>query len=104
MINCDECNADCCKRLVLPLGKKQEMVKDVLKWVVSHENLSIGIENDNVGVIIKSKCKFLKDNKCSIYEDRFGVCRNYDISTCSKNKQYFGVILNNINDIEHYFK
>lgn len=81
-VNCGNCEAPCCKGIFVPLltekeffsGKYPIKVIDVPEFkdkLPSAENI-IGL------AVLKNGCIFLKDNKCSIYEDRPKACRIYD--------------------------
>ena len=52
-----------------------------------HENIIVGIDNENEWYIeFKTKCKALQDDgKCSIYELRPQICRDYDPEECERN-------------------
>lgn len=68
-MNCDNCSK-CCEDIILPLAFKPD--EDIKRWIEFH-----GIEVQNKMIRIKNGCEKLKDNKCSIYEQRPNNCRNY---------------------------
>lgn len=60
----------CCEDIIIPLGYK--IPEDMKRWIELH-----GIETESKAIKLKVSCLKLKDGKCSIYEDRPDICREY---------------------------
>lgn len=78
---CVQCG-DCCKFIVfnfkdIPINMKEH--------INAHKNMVVIGDR----VFIKSKCKYLKKNKCGIYPNRFQVCKN---AGCVKNDTDYPLI------------
>lgn len=79
---CFNCAAPCCKGIKIPLLTEKEFlsnkypirvidIPELKKEVPNAENV-IGL------AILKDGCPFLKNNRCSIYNERPKACRVYD--------------------------
>lgn len=82
---CNDCDALCCRQ-ALQLYTKAEFkrakkLKANIKYVQMTKNAYLPIID-----VVDYKCEFLIDNKCSIYEDRFHVCKGYFCSMLRMNK------------------
>jgi Fe-S-cluster containining protein len=75
-IKCSSCGK-CCSNIFIPFLANE----DEKRWIEYH---SMEVIENEIGTFIKinNPCSKLKDNKCSIYEDRPKVCRGY---TCNNN-------------------
>lgn len=80
-INCSECGRCCVELQPLLSEKDQKRLAKGLKITVEqlrNEYLEYDKTVDEPGwKIKKSPCPFLKDKKCSVYEDRPDNCREY---------------------------
>ena len=81
----DKCNAFCCKYISIHLDTPRSKVDfDEIRWFVSHENITVYKDDDDDWIVeVMTKCSFLKNNRCSIYEQRPDVCRDYDPDVCT---------------------
>jgi uncharacterized protein len=105
--NCDNCNAECCRYVVIEWAKpKTQADIEELKWFICHENINIFIdEEDSLNVEFVTPCKYLKDNKCSIYKKRPLVCKEYSSKECTFHNEYKEKIsFSTPEEIERYFK
>ena len=73
-IKCEQCGK-CCEDLFLPLAITVD--DDVKKWLEYH-GIKTEFKNPLTYIRIPLKCSKLKDGKCSIYENRPQVCRDYN--------------------------
>ena len=56
---------------------------DYIIWFLLHENVVVWIDEDGYWFVeFKTPCKPLKNNKCTIYNKRPSVCRNYSEGNC----------------------
>lgn len=63
----------------IKLGKKEYdyLVKELGLEFMSNDEILEVLQSDGIGV--KSQCKCLKEGKCSIYQDRPGICRLFGV-------------------------
>ena len=71
---CKECGAACCKWNYTIYLTQEEM-----DWVLQ-SNPDYVDKTDGIRALLfkDGQCPYLKDGRCSIYEDRFSVCRRFD--------------------------
>lgn len=102
-LNCEGCEALCCREVSVHVGfPEREEDWDEWKWIVSHKNCSIVKDEDDWLVCFEADCKFLdKDWKCTVYDNRHKVCREYAHEDCPKhNQDDFEVVLKSPEDVE----
>jgi len=90
--SCEHCNANCCKYVVIELDTPKT-IKDFenIKWYVAHKNVNVFIEDDGSwNVEFLTPCSHLnsKTNKCTNYEHRPKICREYDHDECTFHNIY----------------
>ncbi len=82
---CIECGAKCCKYFCFEIDEPDdyEEFEDV-RWYLCHEGVTVHIDDDGDWFIaIDNHCKHLQsDFRCTIYEDRPLICRQYDTENC----------------------
>ena len=71
MTACELCGGACCQSVTLP----QVFGEDVNRWLSLH-----GVQNGNL-IRLPCKCLMLMDGKCSIYEERPQICRDYEVGS-----------------------
>lgn len=79
--DCADCKGACCRQVVIRIGKPSP---DELAWLETRGEV--------VGESwrIRSECKYLaEDGRCSIYEDRPQVCRDFrlDSPECKRSQE-----------------
>ncbi len=87
-MTCDKCGAKCCKYVSTEIDSPEDKEDfDNIKWHVSHENVHVFINQDDEWYLqFHTPCKHLNSqNKCNIYENRYPICREYDLSKCEHN-------------------
>ena len=74
-INC----GDCCNHIAIELDKPEDFDEFTeIIWYLMHKNIMVGIDHEDDWYIeIKTDCKARVDGKCSIYELRPQICRDY---------------------------
>jgi Fe-S-cluster containining protein len=88
---CDGCGAFCCKYLVFPQAVPTTRVSlDFLHFALGFPGLEIGVSDDSWSVIVKTTCRHLSGNRCSIFgqPERPQICRFYDAHACSYVAQF----------------
>lgn len=106
MVDCLTCEGECCKKFAIEIDKP-ETKEDFLdiKWYLAHKNVYVYIDRDNEWLVqFNSKCKFLKNGKCKIYENRFPICKDYKPEECEINSAEVKVLFKNIKEYEEYLK
>ena len=89
---CEKCTGLCCRYFALPL-ETPDCKKDFddMRWYLYHEKTSIFIEDDEWYLHIENPCRMLgEDNRCTIYETRPDICRDFDTDTCDFNGEPYG--------------
>ena len=72
MSACELCGGACCKSMTLP---KKIFNEDVARWLGYH-----AVENDEV-MRFNCACRMLHEGKCSIYENRPQMCKDYQVGS-----------------------
>jgi Fe-S-cluster containining protein len=70
MTACELCGGACCKSFAL---SKSILSGDASRW------LSLHGKDESTHIRFEIQCKALKDNRCSIYSERPGVCKSYPV-------------------------
>ena len=81
-MNCEQCDAKCCKDMFIPFPK---ITNDTRRWIELHKGLSVVLIKGLGFIKVEIPCSKLINNKCSIYEDRPDNCRNYE---CKDNEDF----------------
>ncbi len=105
--NCCECNALCCSHVAVEIDTptcKREY--DSIRWYLIHHNTRVFIDHDNTWhVEFMTPCKYLTDNnKCSIYETRPKLCRDYpdDDTYCENVEQAYVEMFAAVEELDQY--
>jgi hypothetical protein len=83
--SCTGCVAHCCRYVAVEIDKPGAKWQfDQILWMLLHESLAVFVEHSGRWYVeFRTKCRALSDaNRCSIYETRPQLCRDYDIETC----------------------
>lgn len=84
---CGTCNGACCRYVSVHIDTPNSLDDfDEVKWFVSHRNIVVYKDcEDDWLVEFNTRCKFLnKNNRCTDYENRTDVCRDYGPDDCTK--------------------
>lgn len=101
---CDECCRYIATEIDKPTAKRDYQN---LIWFLLHENVGVYIDFDNDWYLeFKTPCKALKNNLCSIYNERPQMCREYNQADCtnynkSKAEKYY---FNDADELKKYLK
>lgn len=88
---CKKCDGKCCKYVCLEIDEPEELEDfENIKWYVAHKNINVFVELDGSWTVeFVTPCENLtKDNKCSIYDSRPAICREYTQDTCPFYNKY----------------
>jgi len=81
---CEYCTGKCCRYFALPIetpSKKKEF--EYIRWYMLHGRVSIFTEGDDWYLMVHNDCEnLLPDNRCSGYETRPQICRDYTTDEC----------------------
>ncbi len=83
---CNYCEAFCCKTLVFPADIPGSIANlDYFKFCLGFPGIELGIANGAWSLVVKTTCRYLKDERCSIYDnpERPLLCQNYDPWRCN---------------------
>jgi Fe-S-cluster containining protein len=75
----------CCRYIALPIETPEDWGDyDDIRWYLSHENITVFVEDGDWYLNVNNKCKYLseKDYKCQNYDMRPKICRGYTTETC----------------------
>lgn len=89
---CSGCQAYCCKTLVFPQALPIHTTNlDFLKFCLGFPGIELGIADDTWSIVVKTTCRHLQDNCCSVYgkSERPLLCKYYDAWKCTY-KPHFG--------------
>ena len=88
---CSGCAAHCCKNLIFPQNRPQTISNlDFFIFALGFPGVELGITDGEWSLIVKTHCRHLKDNRCSIFgqDERPLVCRYYDALKCDYKAQF----------------
>jgi Fe-S-cluster containining protein len=82
---CDGCDL-CCRHVAVEIDEPETKKEfDQIRWFLLHEDVWIFIDNDNSwNMQVNRPCVKLKDGRCSYYENRPRICRDYSAESCEK--------------------
>ena len=106
MATCKQCTK-CCRHIAIELDKpKSKADFKELIWYVMHKDVLVFVDHDNEWFVeFKTNCKALtKQRRCSIYDQRPDICRDYDPEECEKNGEGspYKLLFKTKKDIEKY--
>ncbi len=82
---CEKCTSLCCRYFALPIETPETREDyDDIRWYLSHEDISIFVEDGDWYLSVSRKCRHLseKNHKCLIYDRRPKICRKYRHVNC----------------------
>jgi Fe-S-cluster containining protein len=81
---CEYCTGKCCKYFALPIEEPTGRNDfDFIRWYLLHERATVFVEDGSWYLMVHSRCKhLLSDNRCSTYETRPQICRDYTTEKC----------------------
>jgi len=106
MIDCEECDGDCCRKLAVDIDtpKTKEDFEDI-KWYLYHPGTYTYIDVDGKWCLQWNiSCMHLKDGKCMIYEKRPPVCRKAKVKECERNEKEIKVFFRNVEEYGEWLK
>lgn len=102
---CRGCD-DCCRYIAVEIDRPTtKMEFENIRWFLLHENVSVSVGFDNNWYLeFKTKCKALKNKRCSVYNKRPQMCRDYDQSECThyNNEPAEKFLFENVKQFEKY--
>ena len=90
MINCDKCNAECCREICVEMDKPETIEDwDLIRWMVAHEKVAVYLDDEDDWLVeIKTDCKYINpDRTCKIYNERPLICKEHKLDSCVKNAE-----------------
>jgi Fe-S-cluster containining protein len=103
---CGECPAACCHDLTITIKKpRTNHDLDVLMWQLNYDSVAIYVRNRRWHMLIKGACQYLgKDNLCTIYEDRFDICRDHKPPYCEWFDDWYDYMFLDPKELETFIK
>lgn len=79
LMDCLSCGQKCCRNVSIEMDLPQARADfDTFLWLLAHKNIVVYVDNGVWHVEFKSDCEKLgPDGKCSIYDTRPQICRDY---------------------------
>ncbi len=93
--SCSKCNALCCQYFCFEIDSPDDYDDyEDIRWYLCHHDVSVHVDEDGDWYIqIANRCNKLdKNNRCSIYEDRPLICRNYSGENCELTGSDYGYV------------
>ncbi len=83
-ILCEHCTAACCRYLAVPLDPPRSARDyDDIRWYLMHEGILVFVEEGSWYIQFATTCRHLgADNRCTVYETRPDICRDYEPGNC----------------------
>ena len=107
-IHCEHCTGHCCNYLALPLDEPTTMRDfDDLRWYVMHQGVTIFVEDGDWYIQFATTCNNLGlDKRCTIYETRPKICREYQAGECDYAGGDYGYdqLFTHVDQIERFAK
>jgi Fe-S-cluster containining protein len=75
---CEICRGACCESFTLNLSGLEDKFPDVYKWLGYHATKTNGVFE---GLRFDCACSKLKNGKCSVYDDRPDVCKEFKVGS-----------------------
>ena len=105
---CGTCIALCCRYVAVEVDAPTEPKDfDLLRWFLLHEGLQLFVDGRAWFLQIFARCRALgSDNRCTIYETRPAICREYEADGCDRDEAEGGVkmdrIFRSVEELEAY--
>ncbi|HEU4335670.1 MAG TPA: YkgJ family cysteine cluster protein, partial [Candidatus Eisenbacteria bacterium] len=76
----------CCRYVAVEIPKPRTKLDfDNIRWYVLHQNVSVTVDwEGNWLVQFDTPCEWLRDGRCTHYELRPEICREYDPKECER--------------------
>lgn len=104
---CEGCD-HCCRYVALPIATpRTKRDFEEIRWYVLHEDVSVYIDWDgDWGIQFETKCRWLSGGRCTHYELRPRVCREYDPAECQRYvpRPAERVLIRSEQDLERYLE
>lgn len=83
-ILCLHCGAKCCRYFALPIDDPTTWKEfEYIRWYLLHERATAFTEDGTWYLLVHTRCRHLDDDdRCSRYETRPQVCRDYTTDRC----------------------
>ena len=102
--SCRKCPAICCHNLALAIGRPVNRTElEDLKWQLHFSTVKVYIHGHHWYQWIKGTCRYLKNNRCTIYEDRPERCRKHNPPNCEYHDKYYDVMFSTPEELEEYW-
>ena len=90
---CVRCKAMCCQYFCFEIDEPDDYEEfEDIRWYLCHEGVSVHVDGDDDWFIqIENRCNKLgDDHRCTIYDDRPLLCRNYEHENCEDSGLGYG--------------
>jgi Fe-S-cluster containining protein len=107
-MECKNCGT-CCNHIALEIDDPEDK-EDIenLKWYLCHEDVWVFIDDDGWNLQFNTPCKYRDEDesKCTNYEKRPDICKEYSSVDCECNGlgQSFNELFTSVQELEDYIK
>lgn len=103
--NCDGCPALCCKGLEKEIPRpKTKLDEENLLWQLHFVNTRFFIRDRKWYELSLGDCRYLDaNNLCTIYGNRFDVCKDHNPPECERYGEIFDVMFETPEEMSAYF-
>jgi len=81
---CSKCDSKCCRYFCFQIDEPDSFSEfDDIRWYLCHDGVTVHIDEGDWYISIANRCRLLSwSGRCTIYEERPVICRNYDTDNC----------------------
>lgn len=103
-LDCTTCQGKCCESILIKIDTP-ESLDDIydFKWYIYHD---MEIQKDNDGLwyvhIIRPCTKLDKNGKCTVYQHRPPLCKDYHPDECCENAETVIISLKTEKDVDEF--
>ena len=103
---CGNCPAACCHDLTLSITKPRTNDDiEVLMWKLNYDTVAVYVRNRRWYMLVKGACQYLgKDGLCTIYGNRFDICRDHNPPHCEWYDDWYDYMFNDPKELETFIK
>ncbi len=89
---CAKCGGKCCKYFCFEIDEPTDYEEfEDIRWYILHKGATVHLDEGDWYISIENRCKALdKENRCTIYDERPLICRQYTEDDCDHTMGDYG--------------